>query len=374
MNTQIKVVTTTEDFLIIKEDWERIEQMASDLSYYSTFHFNYCWWLTYGQDKYNKLFIICCYRDNRIVGIAPLMIREIDKKIIKCNELCFLGKGDYLNFIVDSSQFSSLAIIKDIFHAIEENSNRWDRIVLTHIQKDTQLLRYLLRHDKYNPHINYLTSCPRIDIKDFSSYKQFDKEILNTKLRKKHEKLLSQTQYRFKVVTGGQSDDIYDRISHLHMMEKQYLQGDKGKSHRKSLFENKKNEEFLKRLFKDNDQVITFFLESEEGEMIVYKSCYSYGNILYGWNTAYSPKYAHYHGIADVLMIEMIQYLFEHDEGDQIDFGAGSYSWKFRWTNRFSVSFSFSMWNLPTPKTKLLRFLTKTRGLIQAVRGMSNEH
>ncbi len=366
-------MTTTEDFLIIKEDWERIEQLDPDLTYYSTFHYNYCWWLTYGQDKYNKLFIICCYRDHKIVGIAPLMIREIDKKIITCHELCFLGKGDYFNFIVDSSRFSSLAIIKDIFHAIEENSNRWDRIELTHIQKDTQLLRYLLRHDKYNPHINYLTSCPRIDIQDFTSYEQFDKEFMNTKMRKKHEKLRSQTGYRFKLVMGSQ-DDIYERISQVHKMEKQYLQREKGKSERASLFENKNNEEFLKRLFKDNDQVITFLLETEEGEIIIYNSCYLYRNVLYGWNTAYSPKYSHYHGVSDVMMIEMIQYLFKHDHGEQIDFGAGSYSWKFRWTSRFSVSYSFSMWNLPTRKTKILRFLTKTRGLIRAVRGMSNEH
>ena len=373
MSTQIKIVTKMEEFINMKEDWERLEKLDLDVTYYSTFHFNYCWWLTYGQDKRNKLFIICCYRDNKIVGIAPLMIREIDKKIIKCHELCFLGKGDYFNFIVDSSKFSSLAIIKDIFNAIEENSDRWDRIELTHIQKDTQLLRYLLRHDKYNPHINYLTSCPRIDIKDFTSYEQFDKEFMNTKMRKKHEKLRNQTGYRFKLVTGSQ-DDIYERISQVHKMEKQYLQREKGKSERKSLFENKNNEEFLKRLFKDNDQVITFYLETEEGEMIIYNSCYLYGNVLYGWNTAYSPKYSHYHGVSDVIMIEMIQYLFKNDHGDQIDFGAGSYSWKFRWTSRFSVSYSFSMWNLSKPKTRFLRFLMNTKGLILAARGMRSEH
>ncbi|WP_438349872.1 GNAT family N-acetyltransferase [Paenibacillus sp. FA6] len=369
-----KLITDVEGLLSIKEDWERIERCDRKTTYYSTFHFNYCWWLTYGQNKNNQLFIICCYRDNEMVGIAPLMFRKIDKKLLKCNELRFIGKGDYFNFILDSSQFSALAIIKDIFKVIEDHASRWDRIEMTHIQMDTPLLRYLLRHDKYNPYVHYLTSSPRFDTEDFTSYEQFDKEIMNTKMRKKRAKLLGETNYRFKVVRGSESEDIYEQISHIHKLEKQYLQSEKGKYERKSLFENGNNEKFLKRLFKDNDQMVTFVLESEEGEIIVYKSCYLFGNVLYGWNTAYDPKYSHFHGIADVLMIEMIQYIFERGHGEKIDFGAGSYSWKFRWTNRFSVNYSLAMWNMSNPKTKFFRFLTRTREVVRAIRGITNEH
>ncbi|MHA0857850.1 GNAT family N-acetyltransferase [Paenibacillus sp. CMAA1364] len=371
-----KLITDIEGLLGIKEDWERLEQCDQALTYYNTFQFNYYWWLTYGKCKHLSLFIICSYRDNQMVGIAPLMITRIDQTIMKYDKLCFLGKGDYFNFIINDSQFSAVAIMKDIFQCIEENSQRWDRIELTHVKMDTPLLRYLLRHDQYNPYVQYLTSCLRMRMNEFAGYEQFDKEILNTKLRRKRVRLLSETRYQFKVVTGQDCDDIYDRISYVHKMEKQYLHHEKGRSQRRSLFEDKNNELFLKQLFQDNDKLITFMLETEDQQIMIYMTCYLYNGVLYGWNMACSPEYARYHGVVDVLLTEIIHYLFEDGKkmADQIDFGAGSYSWKFRWSNQFSVNYSFSMWNRSRRSSKVYQFLMKTKGIVRSIRGIANEH
>ncbi|MWV43692.1 GNAT family N-acetyltransferase [Paenibacillus sp. HJL G12] len=370
MNT--KIITDADGFLAVREDWERLTEKDAHATYYSTFEFNYAWWQAFGKDGSKELFILCHYRDNVMVAIAPLMIRVINKKIVKCRVLSFLGKGDYFNFIIDSSKFKASSIIREMLNTIEEHSAKWDKIELTHLQMDTPLLRYLLRHDEYSKHTQYLTSCARINSKDYESFADFEKEMLNTKLRRKRTKLQDDTGYRFRIVTGRQSEEMYDKISHIHQLEKKYLQEVKGRRDRGSVFEDKNNEYFLKRLFKGNERILFFYLESDDGDIIIYKCCYLYRNVLYGWNTGYSPKYSQYHGISDVLLMEMIESLFQSSCTKEIDFGAGTYSWKFRWTNQFSVSYSFMMWNETSQQSKLLRLLTQSREILRAVKGLKN--
>ncbi|MGN7355873.1 GNAT family N-acetyltransferase [Paenibacillus sp. SAF-054] len=370
MNT--KIISDVDGFLAIRKDWERLADQDPDATYYSTFEFNFSWWQAFGGDKNKELFILCHYRDNVMVAIAPLMIRVIDKKIVKCRVLSFLGKGDYFNFIIDSSKFKSSAIIRELMNTVEEHSGRWDKVELTHLRMDTQLLKYLMRHDRYSKHTEYLTSCARINSEDYCSYADFEKQMLSTKLRRKRVKLQDDTGYRFRIVTGSQSEDMYDKIAHIHQLEKKYLNEVKGRHERGSLFEDKNNEHFLKRLFKGNDKILFFYLESDDGEIIIYKCCYLYRNVLYGWNTGYSPKFSHYHGISDVLLMEMVESLFHSSCTKQIDFGAGTYSWKFRWTNRFSVSYSFTMWNESSQQSRLLRLLMQSREIVRAFKGLKN--
>lgn len=367
-----KIITDEEGFLQIREDWERLTDRDPDATYYSTFEFNYSWWQVFGKDRNKQLFILCHYRDNAMVAIAPLMIRVIDKKIVKCRVLSFLGKADYFNFIIDSSTFKSASIIRELMNTIEKQAVQWDKIELTHLRMETQLLKFLMRHDRYSKHTEYLTSCARVDSDDYESFADFEKEMLNTKLRRKKVKLKDDTGYRFRIVTGSESDDMYDKISRIHLQEKKYLNEVKGRRERASLFEDSNNEHFLKRMFKGNDKILFFYLETDDGDIIIYKCCYLYRNVLYGWNTGYSPKYSHYHGISDVLLMEMIESLFQSSCTKQLDFGAGTYSWKFRWTNRFSVSYSFTMWNESRQQSRLLRLLTQSRDILRAVKGLKN--
>lgn len=367
MNTRI--VTDNEGFLSIKEDWERLEQQDSDVTYYSTFYFNYSWWLTFGENKGNKLFIVCCYRDNKLTGIAPLMIKCIDKKVTKLDVLCFMGRGDYLTFLLDKKDPNVLKTLKAIFSAIEEHATQWDRVELTHLAADTSLLYYLLRHDKYNPDVSYLTSCPQLDLSEYSSFEEFEKYGLYPRARKSVEKFRREVPYQLKVIISNDDEQLYDRISHIHKLEKDFLRSQKNRLERKSLFDDKQNEQFLKRLFHENKQLVTFLLENEEGDIIIYRTCYIYKDTIHGWNTGYSPKYAHIHSLSDVLMIEMIQYMYEHQFGRKIDFGAGSYPWKFKWTSHFIANYSFIKLNMSSKRMRKYRFFQKMKSMLETFRG-----
>jgi len=372
---ETKIISDEEGFRQLQEDWERLEKQDSDSTYYSTFQYNYSWWQVYGNVGQKRLFIIAVYRDNKVVGIAPLMIRHSEKKGIKFNVLCFLGKGDYLTFISErQNEQSVLKIYKVIFAAIEEHKDAWDKCELTHLSNETQLLYYLLRHDKYNPQVGYLTSCPVLKLNAFDNFQQFSREGVYPRARKTNEKFRKEVSYQLKVFYGDDDKELYQRVSEVHKLEKEYLRTQKGRLERCSVFDDKSNEEFFKRSFDGNKQVVTFMLEDEAGEIIIYRICYLHRGTLYGWNTGYSPKYSYFHSLSDVLMLEMIQYIFDHRIGHQIDYGAGSYPWKFKWTDQFKVNYSFTMWNMSKNKVKFIRFMTRVRKAINAVRSKGYAH
>ncbi|GAB6927006.1 hypothetical protein JCM10914A_09890 [Paenibacillus sp. JCM 10914] len=372
MNT--KIMTDVAGLKSIQQDWERLEGQNPSLSYYSTFRYNYAWWLAHGHDPKLKLFIICCYKDSVLVGIAPLMIRRNEKRIFNFHVLCFLGQGDYLDFIVGSNGSSVQLIIKHLFKAILEHEGQWDKISLTHLCMQSALLHYLLRSDTYHAHVEYLTSCPRLNMEQFSSFEQLSQHIFNTKLLKKIEKMKKQIPYRLRVVHGDESEEILDRIASIHKMEKEYLLEQKGRSERKSIFDDPANHDFLKRLFKNNEQVVIFMLEAEDGDTIIYSCCYMHGNVSYNWNTGYSPRYSSIHGIVDVLQYEIFKYMYETKHAMNIDLGAGSYPWKFKWVNQFVVNYSFTYWNHSSFNSRLIRTLVKARRILRYARGADHAH
>ncbi|OPA74109.1 hypothetical protein BVG16_25505 [Paenibacillus selenitireducens] len=356
MNTRI--IKDSEEFRSIQADWERLEQLDQDATFYSTFQYNYTWWETYRQHGQLTLFIICCYHEGKITGIAPLMIRRADKLVFSCHTLCFLGKGDYFNFLIDYQGDQAAAdILAEMFGEIQRNKNSWDKIELTHLEQNTRLLHYLWRQDQYNEHVKYLTSCPTIDLEKYHSFDAFIRSKEYTKAKKSRDKFTKSVNYRFKVIVGTETDEIYERVSKVHRAQKDYMQQHKGRTERRSLFENKLNEDFLKKLFKDNEQVVTFLMEDAEGDIIIYSISYVHNGILYDWNSGYAPQYAAFHGLSNILFIETAQYLYQHSIGKKIDCGAGSYAWKFKWTDQFKINYSLKMWNMSKFKSRLFRLV-----------------
>ncbi|MDR9854408.1 GNAT family N-acetyltransferase [Paenibacillus sp. VCA1] len=359
-----KIVTDLEGFKNLEEDWRKLECRMAGLSYYSTFRFNYFWWETYAVHHNHKLFIICSYRDNQLTGIAPLMIRTSKRKWLNCQTLCFIGKGDYFNFIVDSSRHSPLSIIKEMFGVIEDHADQWTKVELSHIAMDTELMHFLLRHDRYNHHVSYLTSCPRIDLSLYTCLSHFERAAMSSRIKRKLEKLKKEHHYRFKVTAGMEKGDLYDLFSGIHRLEKQYLQEQKGRTDRKSIFDDKNNEAFFRTLFHNNPHVVAMYMETDNHEIIAYQLCYFFNNTFYGWNTGYSPEFVKF-GVFDVLMLETMNYLFEHHPTSLFDLGAGSYSWKYRWTSDFMVNYSFKMWNSAIKKTRIFKLAEKARRFVQ---------
>ncbi|KIZ30511.1 GNAT family N-acetyltransferase [Bacillus cereus] len=356
---EYKIISNKEEFYDLKGVWEEMERADSTISYYSTFHFNYTWWEANRKNINLKLFIICVYHNNSIVGIAPLML-EKNGNILNYWKLIFLGRGDSLNFIINRQQGNESKIIKEIFLGIEQNSNMWDKLELTHISEESLLFWHLMKNNKYNKYTNYLVQNPKIKLQDYRNFDEFKKNNVPAKTNKFVNKLKKEVGYKFEVINNKYDKNIFKEIIEIHKLEQEFLNQQKGRTERESLFEDPSKADFLYQLFKDNENILTFVLYSGAGEIITYNTCYKFHDKLHFWNTGYHPSYVNYN-LSKVRMYEIINYLFDNQLYYTIDWGAGGYPWKFEWTNTYLTTYALSMWNPNSKKAYYINRLAKIK-------------
>lgn len=351
---QTKILTTTNEFFKLKGDWERLQEQDDNVTYYSSFEYNWTWWEVYKNDKNKELFIIVLEINGAVIGIAPLIIEKINKKILAYRRIKFLCRGDYLGIIIDrSSNIKYGTIIREMFNFIESKNKYFERMTLTHIKYDSRLSAYLLKNKKYNENFKYLIECPILKYQKFNTFDTYKKEFVSSSAKKYSNKLQREIGYSFKVVSND-NEEVYEKISQLHINEQNYLVKNKGRKERISLYNDKFYSEFVKRIYYNNSKVITFKIENGNGDLLIYDTCYLYKRVLHSWNTAYDTKYESYN-LGKVINFEIVKYIFENNIADIFDFGAGGYPWKFEWTNDFVFDYQLDMWNEKTLKSKLLK-------------------
>lgn len=363
---QAKIITTTDEFFKLKDDWERLQEQDEDVTYYSTFEYNWTWWEIYKNDKNIELFIVVVELINgTVIGIAPLIIDKI-KKIVSYKIIRFLGRGDYLGIIIDrNSNIKYGNIIKEIFNFMESKNKCFERIILQHIRNDSRLAAYLLKSNMYNKNFKYLMECPILKYKKYKIYSEYKKEFVSKRDQNRVNKLQREVGYNFKVVFND-VENVYDKISELHIREQNYLQENKSKKERISLFNDKYCSKFIKKLYNNNHNVVTFLIEDFNGEILVFDTCYLYKRILHSWYTAYNTKYEKY-SLGIVNNMETIKYIFENDIADITDLGSGRYTWKFKWTDDFIFDYKLDVWNEKMLKGKLLKKLYDIKKKIEFI-------
>ena len=364
---QTKIITTKNDFAKLKEDWERLQEQDEDVTYYSTFEYNWTWWDVYKNDKNKELFIIVVELKGVVIGIAPLIIEKVNKKILSYRCIRFLGRGDYLGIIINrGSNIKYGTIIKEIFNFIESKNKYFERMTLTHIKDNSRLSAYMLKNKEYNKNFNYLIECPILKYKKFKNFDAYKNEFVSLNAKRYSNKLQREIGYNFKVVSNH-NEEVYKKISQLHINEQNYLAKNRGREERRSLYNDKFYSEFVKRVYNNNSKVITFKIEDGNSNILTYDTCYLYKGVLHMWNMAYDTKYENY-GLGKVINLEIQKYIFENNIADIFDFGAGRYPWKFEWTDDFIFDYQLDIWNEKTLKSKLLKKIYDIKKKMEFIR------
>lgn len=353
---QVEIIRDLEGFLSLKEYWTQIENTNKEITYYSTFNYNYNWCKNYIDDK-NKLFVIVIYNNKKIIGIAPLMLVERKKLKIKYNILKFIGKGDFFNFIIDKNSGNESSIIKEIFKIIENNTE-WDKIILTQISQFSKLAEYIFRHDKYNEHFQKIVECPCVYLENFKDFNEYKKTFkIDKECRYYLNRLKKDVDFKFRVV-NNKEENLYGKLKELHIREQEYLKQQRERLERGSVFQGEKNNKFFTEIFTDNSKNITFLLEDENNNIISYYNCYIFNERIHFWNTGYDFNYVKYTP-SKIVNYLLFEYLYENNMTNYIfDFGAGRYPWKFKWTNMFNMIYKLEFINLNTRKGKLFNKLS----------------
>jgi len=358
----VNIITCTEEFLVLKQDWERLEKQSPDVTYYSGFEYDSTWWAAYKGQSNLALFIIVVRQNGKIVGIAPLIIEKVKKRFFEYRVLKFLGRGDYLDFLIDFSLPKPQTVIKDIFNFIEKKRTLWDQIDLTHLNQYSSLTLYLFKSKAYNKYLKTLIETPYLKIDNFSSFEELRSNVITSSTQRMYNRFNKKFSYKFMVIEENNSN-IYDEMAELHKKEQSFLKGEKRRNNRYSLFANKLRERFTREIYLKSDRIITFLIISED-KIVCYDSCYLYKNTLFSWNMAYDPDYYEYR-LGKIINYEIFKYLIQKGKSYTFDFGSGRYPWKFEWTNTFNLVYELKYSN---PDNKKLKIYNKIKRIKKAIK------
>lgn len=75
VNLKIRIVDNEDEFYALQTEWDELVQ-HSNATIYQTFEWLSCWWKYYNEKKYDDLHCLLFYHNEKLVGIAPLYIRN----------------------------------------------------------------------------------------------------------------------------------------------------------------------------------------------------------------------------------------------------------------------------------------------------------
>tara|TARA_R110002051_G_scaffold313322_3_gene389316 strand:+ start:6749 stop:7819 length:1071 start_codon:yes stop_codon:yes gene_type:complete len=345
---EIKIIDNKKDFLNLQTEWESLQCIAEDVTYYSTFQFLYEWYTNLANQVNTKLCIVCVFEKNEVIAIAPLMIEDKKYLLFKATVLRFLGRADLLTILIDKN-VKRQAVLKKIFEVINKQL-QWDKLELTHIAAHTDLAHFCFKSELYNDALANLGENPVLSISDSLEFPAYKKQFFKKNINYYRNKLKKDLNANLEVVGG---DTELNNISKIH------IDRNSDSKTRRSLFEDDNTFAFIKTLYKSKELTLTFLLKTEAGELISYATCYLFNGTLHNWNTSFNLKFKDY-SAGDLIYFEMINYVFENKKDiKRIDFGAGRYAWKFRMTDTFIPTYKLNLNNKESKKIHLLNIYDK---------------
>ena len=354
------IISKSQDLESLKADWERIEKTSETYTYFSSFQYNVNWCKTNSNSK-SKLFIIKISQNNKVVGIAPLQISKHKGKLISNNVIEFINAGDYTDFLIDfNAEVKHIKVISKIFDVIQDHRNEWEEINLTNISNNS-LLSYYLLSSNYNNKYKITTEVPFINFNIYNSLDEYRKLFLPRKVKQYVNKLRREVNVELKVTRKNVIDDI----SKIHISEKEYLLK-KGIKNRRSIFDNQDKYHFLKELYTENENVLTYILinKDEGDEIVCYYTGFVFNGRFHSYNTAYNPKYERF-SVGKIFNSLIFEANEKENLWDVFDMGAGRYAWKFEWTNTYNMLYELNYENY---KTKKMKFLSKIEKILSTTK------
>jgi len=132
--TDLRLVNSTDEFKSLQHEWDTLYEKCQQSTIFSSWDWMFSWWEIYGDLINSKLTILCLYKDNKIVGIAPFQILNIfPKSLVQGKTLCFLGTGEkkcdgvvsqFIDFIVEPEL--EIEMVEKVSEYLLKNKQLWD--------------------------------------------------------------------------------------------------------------------------------------------------------------------------------------------------------------------------------------------------------
>jgi CelD/BcsL family acetyltransferase involved in cellulose biosynthesis len=325
----INEINTREGLEGLRGEWNRLLTVSEVNTIFLTHEWVTAWWRGFGEEK--KLFILLVKDNERLIGIAPLMIE--DRKIR------FIGApmSDYCDFIVSEAKE---AVLGEVYKYILKGQRTWSNISLEEIKESSSTiplsLRILPTLTKYFD-VSFSNPCFSLNMEGMTA------DNINTLTNKK-----SLRRYiNFFSRNGGVHLYKVEGLDRVHaVLDILFEQHSKlwGKRGMSSMFNEKRYKEFFRTLARElqisgnfdicalnfNDKIIATHLG------FLYNKVYL--SYCQSHDAAYSTRSP---GI--ILQKLFIKRFF--DEGfSEVDFSRGAEPYKLRFANRRRSNFTVTIY------------------------------
>jgi CelD/BcsL family acetyltransferase involved in cellulose biosynthesis len=317
----VRHIRTLEEFEALREDWNRLWEQCGEETAFLTWEWLYAWWKHNAGSK--ELWLLTAWREDKLVGAAPLALVKIRKHGMRFRLLQSLGtpNADHSDFMAVKGETESTAALCGY---ILSQKRKWDAVELN-------------EHRDENPRTH--------EILRLLSDKGL---VMNVKENLHHHiPIAGGWEDYVKTLSRNTRRDMDKRIRHVaekrEVELKRFCGVDVKWEHFETFFEVNKNGAYPQKYKSQNERAfhrelldltreknwIEIFLLYLDGKPAAYEYGFNLGGRFEDWRTGYDKNYAE-DSAGKILLILLLRDFFERKYRD-FDFLRGEYEHKERW-------------------------------------------
>ncbi|MDP2939810.1 MAG: GNAT family N-acetyltransferase [Candidatus Omnitrophota bacterium] len=324
---QITIVKDTEGFKDLEKEWDSFLDESGQNNIFLTFDWLYNWWQCFKKDY--SLYIILAKENDKIYGIAPLMI----SKRFGFRELRFISSNisDYEDIITSGSTEKRREIIEIILNKLYE-SNEWDIFRLNRIRQESPSLSSFdnIVHNRIFANIflkQHKEGAPYIKItKTWDDYHSALRKKLVADTRRQLSKLTKQdANFLFKKIENESEISLFlDKLIEFYKLRRK-------SKHTKCIFDNGLTSSFIKIVadkFFHKGWLDLSFMEFK-GKKVAMHFGFIYRDRFYYFMPVHNNEFYQY-SPGRLLLYDLIHKCFDNHIR-QFDFMLGEEDYKLDW-------------------------------------------
>jgi len=143
------LITTLEDFKLLKEQWDDLYTQCNSSTIFSSWDWMFTWWEVYKDQCHRQLYILSFYQHGKLIGIAPFQIdKSYPQAFAQGKTLRFIGQGDSRNDRIISQYLDFIALpgfekvlVKSVSEYLVQHKKEWDFADFEYLLEDSMVLQ-----------------------------------------------------------------------------------------------------------------------------------------------------------------------------------------------------------------------------------------
>jgi len=294
-------VDTLEGFKSLEKEWNTLYEKSEQATIFSSWDWMFTWWEVFHDELSRKLFILCLYENDTLIGIAPFHIyTHYPKALIQGRTLQFISSGnkneekvtsEFLDLIAQAGKEELL--IGAVSDYLTEHKKRWDFADFEYLLEDALVFQCFKNSKKVAT--KTMQDGVRFFISPKESFEAY-KAQMGSRWRKMYDKKrrVLERDGEVKVVSTKPEESPEKALSQLADMHCERIRDKIGycafDSEKFSRFHHKilkrlhpKNKALIKTVYLDDKELAIYYVFTDKGQWHYYQS---------GFHSAYANRYS----------------------------------------------------------------------------------